>query len=421
MMRARMRVRSVSRMYLVAAFVAGRSAFGQPLPSGPSEAPTALPAPAPATPAPAAPLSASDAVRAWDAAYQHARERLLAGDFAQAAQLFYQLVQSAPDPVRRWAAAELGALSADLDRRQLAFVSREELAETTLSAKAIDQRTTDEISILYLNAVFYGLGTGAWVAVQTDAESAPAVILPALAFSGLAVGGVALADSQDLFAYGVPQSIVSGGYIGLAEGIAWTFWNQARVRFFDEWDEKTIATLIWGATSLGAVAGGVVGSLVGTTPGRASYVGSTALWSGLVLGLSAVSLTENEATMDDNGLLVGALALNGGAVAGALTAGHVAPSIARVRFLDLGGIAGGLLLGGLYVAAADEKTEARPAAACVAAGAVGGLTAAWFLTVNMPRDIRPDERRATAPMPRTLRYGLAPLQAGLGLSMSGEL
>jgi hypothetical protein len=234
---------------------------------------------------------------------------------------------------------------------------------------------------------------------------------------------VAIADSQKLFRYGVPQSMVSGMYIGLQEGLVLTLWNQARVYRADEWSGKAVASVILGASTVGAAAGAVVGSVGGTTPGRASFVGSAAMWSGLLSGLLAGAMTPEDPTQDESALLAAAVGLNVGAVAGVFAAGPVSPSIARVRFLDLGGIAGGLALGGLYLSAAGDESSAGGLMGISALGIAGGLTTAWFATSKMSADRAAEENRPAPGTPAaigaTTTVSVAPVPGGAALAVRG--
>jgi hypothetical protein len=354
---------------------------------------------------------------AWFDRYTAARERLIAGDFVRARELFAELVRTATSPADQALASEFEALAANWALRDLAFVRRSDLGESQLSAKAAGERTTDEIAVLYTNAVFYGLGTGAWIDVHTEPNTSAGVILPALGFAGAAMGAVALVDVNRPLHYGVPQSIVSGMYIGLEEGLVWTLWNQARTYRRDEWEGKTIANVIWLFSTAGAVGGGLVGTLRGTTPGRASFVGSSALWAGLVAGLFAGAVSSEDDRQDDHALLASAIGLNVGAVAGAFAAGPVSPSIARVRFLDLGGIGGGLLFGGLYLAAADRKLEGQALLGATALGSALGLGVAWYATSGMPADRIERSDRVSRPA----MASIAPTRGGAMLAFGGEL
>jgi len=59
-------------------------------------------------------------------------------------------------------------------------------------------------------------------------------------------------------------------------------------------------------------------------------------------------------------------------------------------FLDLGAIGGGLLFGGLYLAAADKQIHGRPLMWTTSVGIAAGLTTAWLATASMPAD-RPEQ------------------------------
>jgi len=354
---------------------------------------------------------------AWLDRYTLARERLIAGDFGRARELFGELERTATSAADRAIASEFESVAAGWASRDLAFIRRGDLGESQLSAKAVGERTTDEIAVLYTNAVFYGIGSGGWLAVHTEPTSAAGAILPALGFAGAAVGAVALVDVNHPLRYGVPQSIVSGMYIGLEEGITWTLWNQARSYRADQWEGKTVVDVIWVMSTAGALAGGVVGSVRGTTPGRASFVGSAALWTGLVGGLLVGAVSPKDDTQDDRALLAAAIGLNVGAIAGAVAAGPVSPSIARVRFLDLGGIGGGLVFGGLYLAAADRNPKTEGIMGATAVGAAVGLGAAWFATQGMPQD-RLGPVDAASP---GLTASVVPTSGGAMLAVRGEL
>ena len=358
-----------------------------------------LSAPAPDSSAPPASTAPDGAAGAsaklpayglWDVAYARAHAAFVRGDFAPAASAFAELAQSARTPQERALCSELADLARHWSDAGLSLRLPQQGGSSEPSGPQLNERTTDEISILYLNSVVYGLGTGVWLAVQTQPNNAGGVILPALGLAGAAAGTVALIDHSKRLGYGVPASAVTGMYIGLEEGITWSLWNQAKAAYYDEWRGQTVATVIWGSATVGAITGAVVGASAGTTPGRASYVGSTALWGGLLTGLVAAAATGNDrGQRDDASLLAAALGTNVGAVAGVLSAGPVSPSAARVRFIDLGGIAGGLVTGGLYVSAANSNSSdgsIQGLFGVTALGVAGGLLTASLLTQSMPAD-----------------------------------
>lgn len=367
-----------------------------------------------------APTAATDD---WNARFAAARDRLVAGDFEACAAAFDGLIATAPSEALRAVAIDEADLCHTFSKRGYTFVKKSDLGESSISAKARGERTTDELAVLYTNAVLFGVGTGGWLAVQTEPQSAAGVILPMLGFAGAFAGGVALADSGKPLKYGLPQSIVAGMYVGLMEGLTWTLWNQAKSTYRDEWTGKTVATLIWGSAGVGAIAGGVIGANFATTPGRASYVESTALWTGLVMGLLGSAFSAKNDMQDDHALLASAIGVNAGALLGVFTAKDMSPSIARVRFLDLGGIGGALVFGGLYLAAANNDADGRALAGTTAVGIATGLLVAGIATHGMTPDrIEADQAKtngsSVATFLRTLSPNLTPTKGGgtVGLS-----
>lgn len=368
-----------------------------------------LPAIAAGQPEPASPGAPPTAV-GWADRFAAARDRLLAGDFAAAADALEALADTAPGEADALRARELAALARHWAERGLVFVRRKDLGEDALNAKAVDQRTTDELVVLYIDAVLYGAFTGAWVDVLAEPGSVSAAIAPVLVFAGVGAGAVAWADAGRPLRYGVPQSIVAGMRIGLFEGLAWSLWNEARARDEDTLGTKGVVSVIWALTTAGAVAGGVIGQVFGTSPGKASMVESGALWTGAVAGLLVGAIADER--IDDAALLAAAIGVNLGAIAGFFAASYYEPRVARVRFLDLGGIAGGLLAGGLYVLFADDDTEPGPLLGTTAAGIAAGIAAAWILTLDMPRD---EFDRETA----TTGLLVSPLEGGAAVGLYG--
>jgi hypothetical protein len=220
------------------------------------------------------------------------------------------------------------------------------------------------------------------------------------------VGAVALLDSGRPLRYGVPQSITTGLYIGLEEGIVWTLWNNAQGSDMRISDGKVLATMVWGLSTVGAIGGGLLGSALSATPGRASWVHSSAIWTGAIAGLLVGAATGDQPfnTIDfsqpdlrgRNAYFAAGIGLNAGALGGMLTAGSVSPSVSRVRFLDLGALAGGVVLGGLYVAAADQSSNLQAGLGMTALGIAGGLSIAWILTNGMDKD-DPEAGRTPSP------------------------
>jgi hypothetical protein len=364
-------------------------------PAANAEGAVPAPSPTPERPAP------------WSEQYAEARAAMLAGNFGAAAAKFEALVDTAPEPGSRYLAAEM--MAACRTWAQGGFVlARPHDVRLAPPVLLEDRRTTDEISILYTNAVLYGLYAGLVLDVWTEANSAGGAILPPLLLAGASAGVVALLDRNLDLGYGVAQSIVSGLYVGFEEAIVWAIWHEAYAVRSSEWGAKPVTLLIWGAGTAGAVAGGVVGTLHGTTPGRASLMGSAAMWSSLVAGTLMGGLTGH----DDTALLSAAIMLNAGAVAGVVAGAQVSPSIARVRFIDLGGFSGGLLVGGLYWTVQDRNASGRGLLTSTSLGITAGLVTSWILTRDMETD-QPRKNREPSFAERLMPV-VAPASSGTG-------
>jgi hypothetical protein len=327
----------------------------------------------------------------WDTQYDAARLMLRDGQFAKASEVMTWMAERAPDVGRKRLALEQSWLAQYWSKRgyQLELVSPEERAVATAAFR--DKRTTDELGWLYTSAVFYGVGSGIALAAHTEPDSVAAGILPTMAFAGASVALVYQLDRKPL-RYGGAQAITSGLFLGFEEGLAWVMWQQSHSRDEDEYSAKTMATLLWTASTAGAVAGGIVGQVRGITPGRASLIGSGGLWSALAVGL-AVGDATNDST---KGLFAAGVALNIGAVGALMVGDAFQPSIGRVRFIDLGGVSGALVFGGLYAAAfADNNDNGRGFYGVTAAGMIAGIGTAWVLTQSMS----PDDPKRAAPTP----------------------
>ena len=363
----------------------------------------------------AVPAPGHDDRATWDAGYAHARALFERGEFADASTEFWMLARRAPTQFDSARAMELGQLAFNWHQRGLALVDRKSLVGSDLEARSSDHRTADEIGVLYMTSVLYGISTGLWLDVQTEPSGVSTGVLPPLLLAGAAVGGVALLDSGRGLRYGVAQSIASGLYIGLWQGIAWTTYLQASTSHQNQLSTKQYATALWSSATLGAVVGGVVGTASSTTPGRASFVSSASLWPAFVLGMGVAGMSADNQYRDDHAFLAASLGATGGVVAGILAAGTVSPTTARVRFLDLGGLGGTLVGGGLYLAAAGNHSNFEPAAIMTAVGASAGLAVAWVATSNMPRD--------EGAVPRTASFDvhpqLSPQHGGATLGFAG--
>jgi hypothetical protein len=387
-----------------------------------ARAQTESPAPAPepqSTPA-ATPVSRSADASPWRLRYDVARTLLLEGDFVGAAASLDALARDAQDPMDRALAEGMRDLAQAWARRGLTLAPPGVKSEAPTTAPAGNERTIDELAQLYASSILYGVGTGIWVDVHTQPQTAGGAVLPMVLASGAAAGTVALLDVGHPLHYGVPQAIVSGMYMGFEQGVALTLWNTSLSDYSSQWSGPTQADLIWALSTVGAVGGGVLGASLGTTPGRASFVGSASLWTGVVTGFLVGTATGGQAHAASGSLLAAEVGLNAGMIAGLLAAGPVSPSIARVRFLDVGAIGGGLLAEGLYLAAAGRNPDVQPASFFAGLGVMTGLGIAWAATSRMPRD-RPGAFHDETRPPAALAPTLAPIAGGATLGVAGTM
>lgn len=342
--------------------------------------PTAAHGPSGAASSNAAPSgrSASDAEVAYRKQFEQARAALIENRDQEALAAFEQLGRDAKNAEDRRVAEEFATLA-----RERVSARRRELPPPHL-------RTTDELSVLYTTAFTYGFGTSAWLALQVKPSNFAAAILPFIAITGAAVGGVALVDDYSPFRLGVPQSISAGTILGTLEGV-WLVGYQHAVatrRGRDHWRAPTVSTFLWAGATLGGVAGGLLGAVREPTPGQVSFTTSGGLWGGILGSLVAGASESQTSYRSERAFAVGALGYNAALIAALAISPQLAPSVARVRLVDLGGLAGTLLGAGGYLLA-DDAANPRAAMGAAAGGALLGLGLSWWATAGMPEEPHP--------------------------------
>jgi hypothetical protein len=349
----------------------------------------------------------------WQARFAQARGQLVADDACAAALQLAEIERAAPSDVDRARAAELASFAR---------------ARCALRA-ASDQpalRTSDELTVLYTVAVMYGLGTGAWISLQLRPENFGSALLPFVITTPATVAAVALADNYRPLRHGIPHAIAAGLYLGLGEGIWLAGYQYASAQNHGDkrWSAERVSSVLWMATSVGAVAGGLIGAWRRPTPGRVSFTASTAIWGGLLSAFGASALVSDREERSQSAFLVGSMGYNAGLVAGLLFGPSVAPSVMRVRLTDLGGLFGGLaFLGGYAMLSNQRDTRMMLGAAAIGSGLGLGIT--WWATSSMPADRTHDELPPAIGQRSTTGYALqptlAPLPGGMFAGVSGEL
>jgi hypothetical protein len=207
--------------------------------------------------------------------------------------------------------------------------------------------------------------------------------------------------------------------IGLGEGIALNeyFSNRANTSFHTFTKD---ASWVFGATTLGLVTGLTVAAFVPTTPGRAAWVATTGLFSGVLAAsvVGAVSRPSDPSTGFQregrrDSAIAGAIAGGAGVVTGLSTATLLSPSELRVHLIDLGWIAGAVIPG-----LACNKCSAPDAFAAIAIGSTLGFTATFLATMSMKHDGRPPSLH---PTPTITPYAMPLPTGGLEVGIAASL
>jgi hypothetical protein len=342
----------------------------------------------------------------WRERYRHAKTTLANGHPSAAAQEFAALADDAPTPADATLARELLTLARDTARR----------IEPGAGAHV---RTSDELTVLYTSAFVYGLGTSTWVVLLTQPRNFALALVPFAAFTTSAVGGVAVIDDYRPFRRGVPHSIAAGLFLGSGEAVLAVGLQHAgasRHNPASRWGTSDVATAVWAGATAGGVVGGAIGYWREPTPGRVSFTTSVGIWSGLITGFAGAALDARDRARAETGFAAGTVGYNLGIVGGVMVAPLLAPSVARVRFGDLGTVAGGLLAGGTYAIATQEHATVRGGLGFAALGAASGFGLTWWLTRGMPGDPPKDTGFAGS-----MHAFVAPGPGGFTLGLRGAL
>jgi hypothetical protein len=304
----------------------------------------AVPAAARAQPSATAPAAVD---RAW-ALYDHAFERLAAGDRDAAAAELAELVRRFPDHPAAARAREL-ALAGDA-----VGAARTHGEQPTRLARA-------ELGFwMTIHGVLAGLEVRELADLEGSRPTAAALMI------GGAVGlGASLYASRG--------GITPGTALLLDSAITWGAWNSlAVVNDFPE--DQTGAAVSLGAQAVGLGAGLVLSQSWHPRAGDVALANTTGFWVSILtlLGHGVVDTEPEVRTI--------VLAGDAGLVAGALLSQAYPMSRGRTLLIDTGGVLG-FLTGALVSALAD--TDSAPATLTpMLLGTAGGLAAATQLTAD---------------------------------------
>lgn len=363
------------------------------------------------------PANEEPAPRSWADRWEDAEVMFTAGRFREASSAFHALARTASSETDRVRAHEMGRLASESADR----------IEAGPPAAPVQRavRGSDELALLYASGFLYGAGSGVWFLLSTEPDSAITATLPFIAITAAPILAIATIDGVRSLPRGMPHAISAGLYLGLGEGVFVVGLQQARSNRLSKADPnsdarfrpETVAGLLWGGATLGAVLGGALGAGLVTTPGRVSFSASTTIWSGVITGLTAGALLPDDAHRGQRAFTVGLAGYDLGLAGGLLFAGAVSPSVARVRIADLSALAGGVIATGAYLTLASD-VDRRAAEGIAAAGIASGLAAGWLLTSGMAKDLPPArDGRPTASF--SLDPKVLPVPAGAALGIGG--
>lgn len=397
---------------LLLAALGGLGAVVTTAPEARAQEPAPAPA-APVAPAPAAPAPAADD---WDARYEAAYKALVEGRLRFAASAFHELARTARSDRDRTVAHEMARLATEE-----ADAADARAGITRVAPTPYPIRSTDELALLYASGFLYGAGSGVWFLLATEPDSAITATLPFAAIAAAPVIAIATVDGLRPLPRTLPHSISAGLYLGLGESVWAVGFQAARAERIQQADPssdqrfrpETVAAVLWGGATAGAVLGGALGTGLRATPGRVSFTASTTLWSGVLTGLLTGAVA-GDPRRSERAYLVGGVGYNLGLAGGLLFAGDVSPSVARVRIVDLFALAGGLATTGLYLTATQD-VDVRAAEGLAAAGIGAGIAAGWLATSGMGREA-PD---ASAAPRAAVQPTVLPVPAGAALGIGG--
>jgi hypothetical protein len=284
-------------------------------------------------------------------------------------------------------------------------------------------RAAGEQTLLYIASIGWaGMipifvdGVGSKDNAYAQVNLAVDIVVPLVAPLGLAIPP--LVDLAYGKRRGVPQTITTSMLLGLGEGIALNeyFANRAYTSFHTL--TKDTAWIFGGAT-LGLLGGLAIAAFVPTTPGRAAWVSTTGLFTGvLAASIAGAASRPSDPTVsfDREGRrnvgIAGAIAGGAGIVTGLSTATLLSPSELRVHLIDLGWISGAVFSG-----LACNKCPPSDAFAAVAVGSSVGFAATFLATLSLKHDGHPPALHAPKFSPYAYPLPAGGLEVGVAASM----
>ncbi|MFT5586097.1 MAG: hypothetical protein ACI9VR_003694 [Cognaticolwellia sp.] len=352
-----------------------------------------LSAPVLAKETPASPQTISDAELAEleaRALYQVALQLVIQGDYSQARMLFERVGAEYPNSAIAPEAEEQIALLGTLETKGRG------LRDPAASARAELMITQTVVAGLFLGVALPG---STW----QPSEPGPPVVL------GLA-GGAAGAVGSHFFAKefqpstGQVMSLFTGEVLGAANGFGLSAAFPPR-DYRAAYQQALLGTLI------GAGGGVAVAKYLDPDAGQVAAVNAGMLWGTYFSSMSFLLWEENNPRFVAMRVVGGA---DLGAGLGALSAHYFPVSRGRANVINLGGVAGTAVGGGIVLLANfyGGLYDQEPTAGILMASTGAGLATAALLTRNMG-----ESERASAAVPGGVLVGVYGDQVGFGVPL----
>ncbi|MGB0646018.1 MAG: hypothetical protein ACPGQS_02525 [Bradymonadia bacterium] len=237
--------------------------------------------------------------------------------------------------------------------------------------------TESEIASLYIDSVVYGFASGAvWFGGVFEIDSVAGVVMPSLALAGAASYGVYRLNTDGYLSRGMPRTISLGLRLGFVESALLSSYIGSE---FNNVHPKALLIGGFAGTTLGGLAGGLLARSRPISPARASLMESTALWGGVLATMAHEAISNGNSSNEI--LLTSSTGVLGGAIAGSFIGDDTTLTESRVRYLDLGGLTGALVAGGIYA-----SFEPKDAPAYLTQGIIAsGIAAGWYTAFRLTR------------------------------------
>jgi len=247
--------------------------------------------------------------------------------------------------------------------------------QLALSKPMVNRRTLDELSILYGNAVLNGVFAG--IVIDTYSKSKSAAATSCLRWIGRGRAGIValsttLSDSDMAL-----RSPLSRHVHRIREALVWLLCTRRTTLVPTDGGQES-AMLTWDGHG-GLARGGIAGTFLGTT------LGEPRSWDPqLCERRCGGHFGRRNRQEERHRSACGRNCAEPGAIGGALLGAQVSPSVARVRFIDLGGLSGGCWWEAVLAMAGKD---ARPPGVTAALDRMAtGVATAWYFTRHMEED-----------------------------------